>query len=26
MDTGTAAYKVRREMESLFAAPLLKTA
>src|SRR6478735_2034831 len=26
MDTSTAAYKTRREMESLFAAPLLKTA
>ena len=26
MDTTTAAYKVRREMEALFAAPLLKTA
>ncbi len=26
MDTSTAAYKVRREMESLFAAPLLKSA
>jgi predicted homoserine dehydrogenase-like protein len=26
MDTATAAYKVRREMESLFAAPQLKTA
>lgn len=26
MDTSTAAYKVRREMESLFAAPMLETA
>ena len=26
MDASTAAYKVRREMESLFAAPMLKTA
>jgi len=26
MDTSTAAYAVRREMEAMFAAPLLKTA
>jgi len=26
MDTSTSAYRTRREMESLFAAPLLKTA
>jgi hypothetical protein len=26
MDTSTAAYKTRREMETLFAAPRLKTA
>jgi len=26
MDTATPAYKTRREMEALFAAPLLKTA
>jgi len=26
IDTTTAAYRIRREMESLFAAPLLKTA
>ena len=26
MDTSTAAYKTRREMEALFAAPRLKTA
>ncbi len=26
MDTSTAAYRLRREMETLFAAPRLKTA
>jgi predicted homoserine dehydrogenase-like protein len=26
IDTATAAYRTRREMEALFAAPLLKTA